>query len=140
MIYLKFTFLKQNRDCNKDLLKILNYHCFMASGFFDGWPRKMAFSCILSRQTQPCLHAFVLVPSYLHAVFELNSLECLDYFEFCNNNTRSNSSFKILMKSAKVNAFKYSSWESLRNGTTYPTTFLEMTLILTNLNTIWKSG
>ena len=35
-------------------------------------------------------------------------LECRDYFEFCNNNTRSNNLFKIRMKSAKVNAFKYS--------------------------------
>ena len=73
-------------------------------------------------------------------VFELNGLECRDYFEFCNNNTRSNNSFKIRMKCAKVNAFKYSFFMRIRNGTTYPTTFLEMTLILINLNIIWKSG
>ena len=41
-------------------------------------------------------------------VFELNRLECRDYFEFCNNNTRSNNPFKICKKSAKVNAFKHS--------------------------------
>ena len=42
-------------------------------------------------------------------VFELNGLECRDYFEFgCNNNTGSNNSYKIRMKSAKVNTFKYS--------------------------------
>ena len=50
---------------------------------------------------------FSLVECY-KTVFELNGLECRDYFEFCNNNTRSNNLFKIRMKSAKVNAFKYS--------------------------------
>ena len=50
---------------------------------------------------------FSLVECY-KTVFALNGLECRDYFEFCNNNTRSNNSFKIRMKSAKVNAFKYS--------------------------------
>ena len=50
---------------------------------------------------------FSLVECY-KTVFELNRLECRDYFEFCNNNTRSNNLFKIRMKSAKVNAFKYS--------------------------------
>ena len=41
-------------------------------------------------------------------VFELNRLECSDYFEFCNNNRRSNNPFRIRMKSAEVNAFKHS--------------------------------
>ena len=50
---------------------------------------------------------FSLVECY-KTVFELNGLECRDYFEFCNNNTRSNNLFKIRMKSAKANAFKYS--------------------------------
>lgn len=50
---------------------------------------------------------FSLVECY-KIVFELNGLECCDYFEFCNNNTRSNNPFKICMKSAKVNAFKHS--------------------------------
>ena len=52
---------------------------------------------------------FSLVECY-KTVFALNGLECHDYryFEFCNNNTGSNDSFKIRMESAKVNAFKYS--------------------------------
>lgn len=50
---------------------------------------------------------FSLVECY-KIVFELNRLECRDYFEFCNNNTRSNNPFKIRMKSAKVNTFKHS--------------------------------
>ena len=40
---------------------------------------------------------FSLVECY-KTVFELNGLECRDYFELCNNNTRSNNSFKIRMK------------------------------------------
>ena len=56
---------------------------------------------------EPRREYFSLVECY-KTVFELNGLECHDYFEFCNNNTRSNNSFKIRMKSAKVNAFKYS--------------------------------
>ena len=56
---------------------------------------------------EPRREYFSLVECY-KTVFELNGLECRDYFEFCNNNTRSNNSFKIRMKSAKVNAFKYS--------------------------------
>ena len=55
----------------------------------------------------PANQYFSLVERY-KTVFALNGLECRDYFEFCNNNTRSNNSFKIRMKSAKVNAFKYS--------------------------------
>ena len=50
---------------------------------------------------------FSLVECY-NTVFELNGLQCRNYFEFCNSNTRSNNSYKIRMKSAKVNAFKYS--------------------------------
>ena len=82
---------------------------------------------------------FSLVECY-KTVFELNGLECRDYFEFCNNNTRSNNPFKIRMKSAKVNAFKHSffvriikEWNNLPH---HPTTSLEMTLILTNSNII----
>ena len=79
---------------------------------------------------------FSLVECY-KTVFELNGLECRDYFEFCNNNTRSNNSFKIRMKSAKVNAFKYSFFmRIIKEWNNLPTTFLEMTLILTNLNII----
>ena len=55
---------------------------------------------------------FSLVECY-KTVFALNGLECRDYFEFCNNNTRSNNSFKIRMKSAKVNTFKYSFFERI---------------------------
>ena len=70
-------------------------------------------------------------------VFELNGLECRDYFEFCNNNTRSNNPFKIRMKSAKVTAFKHSFFvRIIKEWNTYPTTSLEMTLILTNSNII----
>ena len=47
---------------------------------------------------------FSLIECY-KTVFELNGLECRDYFEFCNNNTRSNNLFKIRMKSAKVSQF-----------------------------------
>ena len=49
---------------------------------------------------------FPLVECY-KTVFELNGLECRDCFEFCNNNTRPNNSFKIRKKSAKVNAFNF---------------------------------
>ena len=74
-------------------------------------------------------------------VFELNGLESRDYFKYCNNNTRSNNSIKIRVKSAKVNAFKHSFFVRIvKEWNTCPTTFLEMTLILTNLNIIWKSG
>ena len=50
---------------------------------------------------------FSLVECY-KIVFDLNGLECSDYFEFCNNNRRSNNPFRIRMKSAEVNAFKHS--------------------------------
>ena len=50
---------------------------------------------------------FSLVVCY-KTVFEFNWLESRDYFEYCNNNTRSNNPIKIHMKSTKVNAFKHS--------------------------------
>jgi len=56
---------------------------------------------------------FSVVECY-KTVYEFNRLNCCDYFEYCSNNTISNNSFKIRMKSAKVKAFKYSFF--LRNN------------------------
>ena len=39
---------------------------------------------------------------------ESKGRESRGYFEYCNNNNRSNNPFKIRMKSTKVNAFKHS--------------------------------
>ena len=51
---------------------------------------------------------FSLVECY-KTVFELNGLECRDYFEFCNNNTRSKIHLKYARNQQKCrNAFKYS--------------------------------